>query len=256
MNSPVRLGIISALHEEQDGLLAAMQDRQSRQIAGRTYTAGRLWDVDSVCVLSRIGKVGASATACMLVAHYNVSHILFTGVAGGADPALHVGDIVLAQELVQHDMNAEPLFPRYQIPLTGITRFAADAAFSEILQQACSDFLREDFLQMVSAQTRDCFQLRQVQCVRGLIASGDEFINSSTRLAQLKQAFPDLLAVEMEGAALAQVCHEFGIPLAVMRSLSDGANESAAHDFTRFTNEVAARYAQGVVRRLCQRLAA
>ncbi len=256
MSKQVRLGIISALHEEQDGLLAAMQERNTRELASRQYHAGRLWDLDTVCVLSRIGKVGVAATASMLICEYKVSHILFTGVAGGADPSVRVGDIVIGHEFVQHDMNAMPLFPRYQIPLTGMTRFRADPTLSGQLQAACETFMREDFNQKISAASRAAFALDQARLHAGLIASGDEFINSRARLLELRRDFPDLLAVEMEGAALAQVCHEAKVPFAVMRSISDGANESASTDFSRFIQDVAAQYAQGIVQRLCQRLQA
>ena len=86
---------------------------------------------------------------------------------------------------------------------------------------------------------------------RGLIASGDQFIGKHTQIAALKDALPPLLAVEMEGAAVAQVCFELGVPFAVVRTISDNANDHAAMDFMRFVKTVAARYAFEIIRNFC-----
>ncbi|OGB23823.1 MAG: 5'-methylthioadenosine/S-adenosylhomocysteine nucleosidase [Burkholderiales bacterium RIFCSPLOWO2_02_FULL_57_36] len=247
----IRLGIISAVQEEQAGLIESMQDTQTLTRGMRHYISGRLWDTDCICVLSRMGKVAAAATAAMLIERFDVSHIIFTGVAGSADPDICVGDLVIATHLVQHDMDASPLFPRFEIPLTGLSRFSTDAALSARLAVAGRDFLSQDFQAAIDSVDREKFRHVQPRLHHGLIASGDEFVSSRARLLQLKQGLPDLLAVEMEGAAVAQVCHEFGIPFAIIRTISDDADESSAVDFMRFIEKVAARYAFHVVRRFC-----
>ena len=140
----MRLGIISALHEEQQGLVEAMQGAVTRSHGMRVYTLGQLWNIDAVCVLSRLGKVAAAMTASLLVEKFGVTHIVFTGVAGGGDKSVKVGDIVVADALLQHDMDARPLFPRFEVPLTGLQRFATDLALSEQLAGAAHDFLRQD----------------------------------------------------------------------------------------------------------------
>src|SRR3954468_3702314 len=122
----MRLGIISALYEEQQGLVEAMQSPYKLIHGMREYWGGQLWEIDAVCVLSRIGKVAAAMTATTLVEKFGVTHILFTGVAGSGDPSVHVGDIVVAESLVQHDIDASPLFPRFEVPLTGQTHFQPD----------------------------------------------------------------------------------------------------------------------------------
>ena len=247
-----RLGVISALHEEQQGLVQAM-DGVATVIHGmRDYTVGRLWGIEAVCVLSRIGKVAASMTATMLVEKFGVSHILFIGVAGSGDVSVQVGDIVVAESLVQHDMDASPLFPRYEVPLTGLSRFHSDAALSHQLAWAANSFVDLDFMEAISLDDRRDFRLRQPKVHRGLIASGDQFVSSRVHIESLSSSHPGLLAVEMEGAAVAQVCFELGIPFAVIRTISDNANEDAAIDFLRFVKSVAARYAFHIVRRFCQ----
>jgi adenosylhomocysteine nucleosidase len=253
---PLRLGIVSALHQEQAGIIEAMQELSVTTRGMRQYTAGKLWDTDCVCVLSRIGKVAAAATVATLIEHFEVTHVVFTGVAGSADGKVNVGDVIVAESLVQYDMNAAPLFPRYEVPLTGQSHFASDIHVTDALVNAAGRFVFQDFQEMVAQADRDAFRLGQPIVHRGLVASGDEFINSRSRLAELKEAFPGLLAVEMEGAAVAQVCFEFGIPFAVVRTISDNANEEAPVDFLQFIERVAARYAFGIVKRLCAELKA
>ncbi|MGK5052851.1 5'-methylthioadenosine/adenosylhomocysteine nucleosidase [Janthinobacterium sp. RB2P8] len=257
MNShkKMRLGIISALHEEQQGLVEAMQGPQRRSYGMRDYTLGTLWNIDAVCVLSRLGKVAAAMTASILVEKYGVTHIVFTGVAGSGDKHVKVGDIVVAEALLQHDMDARPLFPRFEVPLTGLQRFATDLELSTQLAAAAEDFLRDDVSSVLKAADIVAFGLQHAQVHRGLIASGDQFISSAAHMNQLKADIPDLLAVEMEGAAVAQVCFELGVPFTVMRTISDNANEEAAVDFMRFVQTVASPYALTVIQQLCQRLA-
>jgi len=247
----MRLGIISALHEEQAGLVEAME-RPSRLIHGmREYFVGQLWEIDAVCVLSRIGKVAAAMTATTLVEKFGVTHILFTGVAGAGDKTVHVGDIVIAESLVQHDMDASPLFPRFEVPLIGRSHFQPNLELSMRLLGAAHDFLELDFLDTIRNEDRHDFGLAQPRVHRGLIASGDQFVNDRHRLDAMNGDLPGLVAVEMEGAAVAQVCHELDVPFAVIRTISDNANENAAHDFMRFVKSVAAQYAFHVTRRLC-----
>lgn len=246
-----RLGIISALHQEQAGLIDLMQNKSVLTRGMRDYTSGRLHNTDTVCVLSRIGKVAAAATAATLIEHFGVTHIIFTGVAGAMDGSVQVGDIVVADALVQHDMNASPLFPRFEIPLLGQSHFASDLSLTEQLLGAAQNFVEQDLGNVLSEQDRMQFRLERPRVHRGLIGSGDEFIHDRGRREALRRQFPDLLAVEMEGGAVAQVCFEFGVPFAVVRTISDGANEGAPQDFMQFIERVASRYAFGIVRRLC-----
>lgn len=255
MKHGIRLGIISALPEEQQGLVEAMNGPATLTHGMRQYTSGTLCGIAAVCVLSRLGKVAAAMTATILVDKFEVTHIVFTGVAGSADAAVRIGDLVIAETLVQHDMDVRPLFPRFQVPLTGLSHFSTSLELSSALGQAASDFLRFDFAHQVSKETLTQFGLSQPQLHRGLIGSGDQFISDGLRLAQLREVLPGLLAVEMEGAAVAQVCFEMGIPFAVIRTISDHADAEAAVDFMRFVEAIASTYAFCIVKRLCQRLA-
>ena len=247
----MRLGIISALYEEQQGLVEAMQSPYKLIHGQREYWVGQLWEIDAVCVLSRIGKVAAAMTATTLVEKFGVTHILFTGVAGAGDKTVQVGDIVVAESLVQHDMDASPLFPRFEVPLTGLSHFPADRQLGARLADAAHAFLDEDFVDAIDRDEKAVFGLVQPRIHRGLVASGDQFVNDGEHINRLNDALPGLVAVEMEGAAVAQVCFELDVPCGVIRTISDNANEHAATDFMRFVKSVAARYAYFIVRQFC-----
>jgi adenosylhomocysteine nucleosidase len=104
---------------------------------------------------------------------------------------------------------------------------------------------------MIEQEERQAFRLHEPRVHRGLVASGDQFVSGREQLNVLSEGLPGLIAVEMEGAAVAQVCYEMGVPFAVLRTISDNANENAATDFMRFVKSVAAQYAFHIVRRFC-----
>lgn len=248
----IKIGIISALHQEQAGLIDSLQAAQTEMHGMRNFTSGRLWGHEVVCVVSRVGKVAATATVASLIHHYQVSHVIFTGVAGGIGHEVNIGDIVVAESLLQYDLDARPLFPRYEVPLLGISHFASDKALTDSLLQASATFIACDFKNVIDETDRITLGLYTPTLHHGLIGSGDEFIGSRGRQDALRQDLPDLLAVEMEGAAVAQVCFEFGIPFAVIRTISDGANEHSAVDFVHFIDKVASNYAFHIIKRWCE----
>ncbi|MET0335470.1 MAG: 5'-methylthioadenosine/adenosylhomocysteine nucleosidase [Rhizobacter sp.] len=234
-----RIAIVGAMHEELRALLDAMPDEQPVRRAGREFWVGHLDGHDVVVVLSGIGKVAAATTATLLLSEFEVTRIVFTGTAGGLAQGVQVGDVVVADALLQHDMDASPLFPRHEVPLYGRDRFRPDVALSQALVEASQAMLVD-----VGAL--------QARVHRGLVVSGDRFVSERAENDALRERLPDALAVEMEGAALAQVCHDFGVPFAVVRTVSDRADDSAHVDFNRFVAEVASRYTLGLVRRYLQ----
>ena len=202
-----------------------------------------------VLALCGIGKVAAATTATVLLERFGVSHLLFTGVAGGLAPGIQVGDVVVADGFVQHDMDASPLFPKHEIPLYGRACFKADQALSECLAEAVSAVLSEP-QHLCSAPDRIRFKLHGARLHRGLLVSGDRFVSSVAEAAGLCSALPEALAVDMESAAVAQVCHDFGTAFAAVRTISDRADDSAHVDFSAFVEAVASRYAQAIVKTL------
>lgn len=255
--SHVKVGVLGAMPEEVSDILDCFDDKAPFKIGDRTYWEGRWRGIDAVAVFSRWGKVASAATTAILISRFEVDHVLFVGVAGATDPSLKLGDIVVASELVQHDMDASaiPTIERFEIPLLGRKHFATDGHAADLAVRAANDFVDQGFDRAVPAEVRAAFAIRRPRVVRGLIASGDRFIADSASVADLQRLLPDLQCVEMEGAAVAQVCFELGIPVTVIRIISDRADHDAPIDFARFSAEVASVMAEGVASRFLDGLA-
>lgn len=244
-----RTAIVAALHDELASVLALMPDEQKQVTGGREFWVGHLHGQEVVAVLSGIGKVAAATTATLLIDRFHVQRIVFTGVAGGLGPGVRVGDVVLARSFLQHDMDASPLFPRHEVPGYGRARFDADGGLADALELTCERMLGA-LPQQLDAGTVQAFALQAPRLHQGLLISGDRFVATTAESAKLQRELPDALAVEMEGASFAQVCHDFGIPLAVVRTISDRADDAAHVDFPRFLRDVASRYSGAIVREL------
>ncbi len=229
------LALVSAMRQELEALLADLEPLPGRPVAtelgGRRFHAGQLDGHEVVLVLSGIGKVAAATTAALLLQHFEARAVVFTGVAGGLADGVRVGDVVVARQLLQHDMDASPLFPRHEVPLTGRSRFDVHAPLADALLRAARAVID------AGAAVHE-----------GLVVSGDRFVSSAAESDALRAELPDALAVEMEGAALAQVCADFDRPFAVLRTVSDRADDSAHVDFGRFLDEVASVTTRRVVR--------
>ena len=242
------IAIMSAMAEENAALVAQMTGVFTTKVGGRTYHQGELWGHSVVMVFSHWGKVAAASTTTYLIAGLGVKEIIFTGVAGGIHPDLKVGDIVVARELYQHDMDASPIIPRHEIPLLGRSSIESDSNRRVRLQQAAESFLSKDLLNILSPKLLEEFSLTQPKVMIGDIASGDQFISSDVEVQGLRKRLPSVVCVEMEGAAVAQVCESFHVPFSVIRTISDSADDEAAIDFPRFISEVAKLYSLGVLR--------
>ena len=245
-----RIAIVSAVHPELAAVLAWLPQKQKQTVAGREFVLGRWHGHEGVAVLSRIGKVAAATTATVLIERFNVGQVLFTGVAGGVAANAQVGDVVVASAFVQHDMDASPLFPIYEVPLYGRSHFATDPALTAALTQAAQTALAQGVLDAadLADMGMDKGQVnRTAQVHQGLILSGDRFVSTRLESQRLQQALPLALAVEMEGAAVAQVCADYGVPFAAMRTISDRADDDAHADFLKFVDQVASRYSAAIL---------
>jgi adenosylhomocysteine nucleosidase len=226
------IGILAPLDLELDAVVGDLSPRRAETLVGRTFHRGTLHGHEAVAVVSGIGKTAVATTTMLLIQHYGARAVVLVGVAGRVSEELSIGDVVVATQLVHHDLDASPIFPRYQVPSLGIDRLATDERLTALALGAAREFVAGD-----DAGAR---------VVDGLILSGDQFLGPAA-LTDLRGRFPDGLAVEMEGAAVAQVCIEAGTPCAVVRSISDDGD---ATRFERFLAREAGRHARGIVRRL------
>lgn len=251
------IGIMGAMPEEVTGLLEDMDVQSTDHVGMRDYHCGEIYGRDAVIVFSRWGKVAAASTATSLIERYGVEQIIFTGMAGAADPDLNIGDVVIGNMLVMHDMDVSPLpgFERYDIPLLGLNGFKVSDKMVNAALEHAQEFLSEHLLREADSELLKEMGIREPKAIKGTIASGDRFVADSTYLGDLRLDFGDELAcVEMEGAAVAQVCHEYNIPMIVSRCISDKADHSATIDFGRFCKRIAPLYARGIVRGLIPEL--
>lgn len=245
------IGIMGALPEEINGVVNLLQNKVEHRFGKRIYYTGTINEQNVVVVYSRIGKVAAAATVSTLILKFGITALVFTGVAGGISNDLKIGDIVIGTELVQHDMDAFPLFPTYEIPLIGKSVFKADDKLIETTQNAIAHIFEHSFLhQVISAEDLEQFDIKTPQLHLGLIASGDQFFRDQQQKDQLVAGLPQTLCVEMEGAAVAQVCYEFGIPFVIIRTISDAADQHSTIDFTKFTESVSNIYSIELIKHI------
>jgi len=245
--------ILSALPEEQSGLVGSLVQPRRVVHAGRAFWEGELHGKPVVLALSGIGKVAAATTATVLAERFGAARIVFTGVAGGVGEGVRVGDVVVARDYVQHDMDASPLFERWRVPGYPGVRLPCDAALTAHLSGAVSACLAGEITDFHTHADGQPPRLHE-----GLMASGDRFVTCAQVSRALRDplvaAGHDVLAVEMEGAAVAQVCLDYGLPFAAVRTISDRADDDAHVDFPLFIQTVASRYADHIVRYLLKSL--
>lgn len=227
-----RTGIIAAMESEIRDLSASLEHEGTETVAGREIRYGRLEGESVALILCGCGKVNATLSATLLAAHAKVSRILVTGVSGGLAEDLKVGDVVIGNAFLQHDMDARPLFPLHEIPFEGFSAIGADALLRNLLTEAARA--------MLLAERPP--GLEEARVFEGLVVSGDQFLSSSEARNKVLGAIPKASCVDMESAAIAQVCRAAGLPLGVLRVISDSADGSAHIDFAKFV-EVSASHA-------------
>ncbi len=245
------IGIMGAMEEEISSLIELIENVQSEIIGGRTYYSGKINHTDIVVVFSKWGKVAAAITTTTLIERFQIKELIFTGVAGAIHPDLKIGDIVIGKRLFQHDMDARPIIPQYELPL--LNKVFIEATDGDIVKtKKVIDALlnQQHLLQVITKVELQQFGIENPKLHIGDIASGDQFISDLVKKHQLRAEFPKLLCVEMEGAAVAQVCDEYKIPFTIIRTISDCADQHAEINFLEFVKEVANKYSREIILRL------
>lgn len=223
MNTTVQrkaeIGIIGAMQIEVEALCAAMENTQTETVGNMTFVYGDLRGKRVVCAKCGIGKVFAAMCAQTMILKYAPACIINSGVAGTLSDTLSIGQIALAEQMVQHDMDTSPIGdPVGLISGINIIYIPADPAVTDGLAAA------------VAAEG--------VSYQRGTIASGDQFICHTADKTRIKSNFEaegkPVIACEMEGAAIGQVCYVNRVPYAILRAISDGGDEQAFADYPTF----------------------
>lgn len=226
----MKYGLIGAMDEEIAFLQEQMNDKTEHHIANRLFIEGNLNGRDVVLLQSGIGKVNAAMATTILMERFQPDAVINTGTAGGFSDTLSVGDIVISDEVVHHDVDATAFgYEHGQVPRMP-ARFKADATLME--------------------RTKRVVEQIDLYYEIGLIATGDSFMSDETKIKHVKALFPEMLAAEMEGAAIAQVCHQYETPFIIIRAISDVAGKDSPVTFEQFLQQSAKNAAEMILRLL------
>ena len=235
------IGIISAMDNEIDLLLEEAKIDRKDEIGGTTYHIGTLHNKNVIIAKSGIGKVYASCATTVLLDRYNISNVIFTGIAGGVKEETEVLDEVIATRLVEHDYGS--------INNDGFVWTGGDPGK---LEPAEGDYYYCDEGLVDLAYNASVEVMGENHTYKGTIATGDQFIASSSYVELLKTKF-NAYACEMEGASVAKVCDEFDTPYVVIRALSDLADGNAHESYEDF-GDLAAYHSSRIVLKMIDNL--
>jgi len=229
------IGIIGAMHEEIIELKDMILNLKEEKILDITFFKGTLEGKEIVLVEGGIGKVNSSVCTTLLIDRFKVDQLIFTGVAGGTNPNIEVGDIVISNELIEHDFDC--------------TAFGMNPG--EIPRMDTSIFKsNEKLIKIAEKSALELFDKKNIYI--GRIVSGDIFVAEPKKINWLRETF-NSECTEMEGAAVAHVCHLFKIPFVIIRSISDKANDDAKTDFCEFV-KLAAKNSKNLIVEMMKRL--
>ncbi|WP_316571956.1 5'-methylthioadenosine/S-adenosylhomocysteine nucleosidase [Neobacillus sp. YIM B06451] len=216
----MKIAIIGAMEQEVALLRNNIEGKTREVIAGCEFTLGKMHGVDVILLRSGIGKVNAAMSTAILLERFKPDCVINTGSAGGFDPSLDVGDAVISTEVRHHDVDVTAFGYEYgQVPELP-PAFIADEKLVAIAEAAAAE-------------------IEDIQIVKGMIATGDSFMQDPVRVEFVRTKFTGLQAVEMEAAAIAQVAHQFNVPFVIIRSLSDIAGKESNVSFDQFLHKAA-----------------
>jgi adenosylhomocysteine nucleosidase len=239
------IGLICAIRQELVDLRAALEHDRRTRIGGFDLDQGRLDGRQVVLAEAGIGKVNTATVATLLAARFDAGALVFSGVAGGLDPELAIGDVVIAERAIQHDAGVieEGRLHPYQaghVPFFNPTHELGYATDPGLLERVRA---RLENLELAPLSAAAGGSGRRPKLVYGTILAGDQFIHCEATRERLHREF-QAEAVAMEGGALAQVAEHFGVPWLEIRTLSDLAGKDSRFDFAQFVDEVARTSAQ------------
>ncbi len=213
------IGIIGAMDIEVEKIKGFLTDVREEKISGVNFVSGKFREKDVVVAKCGVGKVFASLCAEAMILKYSPELIINVGVAGCLDSTLKIGDIVISDSVCQHDMDTSPLGdPIGMLSDINIIKIPADKKAYELFSE--------------------CAKELSLPFSVGTIASGDQFVSSPDKKQFIIDNF-DAKSCEMEGGAIGHVCYVNDVPFAVLRAMSDGADDGAKMDFPTFAKMAA-----------------
>lgn len=224
-----KIGIIVAMEEELESILDIMDNIEEKEIYGLTFKTGQIEKNKIIVVKCGVGKVNAARVTQILIDTFNVKCVINVGAAGALNPFLNIGDIVIGEKLIQHDFDITA-FDHDKGYITGVGDYIySDSELIEKFENAANNLKEKDY-----------------KIKKGIIATGDIFCTDIEMKNKIYSKF-DADCVEMEGAAIAQVCYLDNIPFIVIRSISDSPNGNNEIDFDKFV-ELASKRCANILR--------
>lgn len=228
------IGIIGAMEQEVTLLASMITNPQETQIAGVRFIQGSLENQSVVLLRSGVGKVQAAMATTLLHEHFKPTTVINIGSAGGLISGMEIGDIIISDEAAHHDVDLTPI---------GL----APATLPGLPQTFPSD-------PALIALVKDVLTELKINSQIGLIATGDAFIADQVRVETIKNTFPNVKAVEMEAAAIAQVCYLYQTPFIVIRALSDLPDKEMPMSFVEYL-DFAAKNSANIVLQVLAKMA-
>ncbi|KAH0576863.1 5'-methylthioadenosine nucleosidase / S-adenosylhomocysteine nucleosidase [Spironucleus salmonicida] len=238
----MHIGIICAIDREFEKLKQFIQiSMTSDNVSAREFFTGTAHGVKITIVKCGIGKVSSAITVTALHLNFKVDKIIFVGCAASVDKSLKLGDIVVGESAVQHDFDGRPFVEQCVVFAVGKSEIEADKDLVKVCMTASKKYAAGDYLKL---KDLEAFSIEKPIVVSGVIATGDQFIKNKEEVAQIALKVPKALAVEMEGAAVAQACFELKIPYGLVRVISDGGDH---FDFEEFANKIVGEVTFGII---------
>jgi adenosylhomocysteine nucleosidase len=232
------IGVIAAMEKELSFLCDAMGKFETKKIGSFEFYTGKIEGKDVTLLCCGIGKVNAAVGCAILIQQFKPECVINTGSAGGIHSDLKVGDAIISTGLIYHDVDVTAFnYLPGQLPRQPQI-FPVDKEKLLMLAERAVDELKKE--KALPETFNHC---------RGIIGSGDVFMHEPEKIARVKQVFPDISAVEMEGAAIAHCCYLFSVPTLVIRAVSDVAGTESPVSFEEFL-PVAARHSADIVIRI------
>jgi adenosylhomocysteine nucleosidase len=224
----MKIAILGAMDEEVKLIKESLDHLQEVTYSHLVFFTGELYGHDIVLVKCGIGKVASAVATTMIIDKFEPDFVVNTGSAGGFDKELSIGDIVISDVVTHHDVDL--------------------TVFGYVLGQCAG--MPENYVcneQLIEAAEKSAKQIKGIKVKKGLVCSGDSFVGSDELALAAQQKFPSMMAVEMEGAAIAQTAYLMGIPFLVIRSLSDIAGKTSTVSFQAYLEKAAKNSAQLVM---------
>ena len=222
-----KLAIMGAMEEEIEPLLAHFKNVNVVEFANNKYYEVNYNDLDIVVAYSKIGKVFASLTASTMIEKFGCDTLLFSGVAGGINPELNIGDLIIADKLCQHDLDITAFGHPHGFVPGGKVFVETSKALNDVAKTVAAE--------------------NGLKVIEGTIATGDQFVHSSERKEFIESTFK-ADALEMEGASVAVVCDALDVPFFILRAISDTADMDAGFDFDEFLKSSAKNSAEYLIK--------